>query len=157
MTMKNGLMLSPTALSVSRTGDVISPEPPPGKMTTPDERLHWDYICKHLRQAGVEHSTLGYAIERTVTTYLKLEKAEARCEKDGRYQISKTGWATPTPWSDDEKRYTMELMQWLPKIGMTLPALAKARKDMGEKGAQDDLFTDLVGHAVGSPQRSSMN
>ncbi|MBY0240937.1 MAG: hypothetical protein K2X55_16615, partial [Burkholderiaceae bacterium] len=66
-------------------------------------------------------------------------------------------WATPTPWADDEKRLTMELMQWLPKLCLTLPALARARKDMGDPSKQDDLFGDLVDHATSSPARSLPN
>jgi len=157
MTMKNGIALSNTALSIRQTGEVVSPDPPPGKINTPDERLHWDYICRYLRSEGIPHSTLGYAIERTVKTYLSLEKVEAQCEDEGRYQTSKTGWATPTPWADDERRLTERLMQWLTKIGMTLPALARARKDLGDNSKQDDLFGELVNHATSSPARSSMN
>lgn len=157
MNLKTDLVVAASARALRRDGEIVSPDPPPGKIKTADERMLWDYICAHLRQAGLDHATAGLAIERTVFTYLRLEAATELCDRDGRYQTSKTGWSTPTPWADDEKRLTMELMQWLPKLCLTLPALAKARKDMGDNSKQDDLFGDLVNHATRSPARSSMN
>jgi hypothetical protein len=51
----------------------------------------------------------------------------------------------------------MELGQWLPKACLTIPSLARVRKDTGEKGGQDDLFGDLVNHATSYPQKRSLN
>lgn len=41
----------------------------------------------------------------------------------------------------------MELGQWLPKACLTIPSLARVRKDTGVQSGQDDLFGDLVNHA----------
>jgi hypothetical protein len=49
----------------------------------------------------------------------------------------------------------MELGQWLPKACLTIPSLARVRKDTGEQGKQDDLFGALVDHAISSPAHAS--
>lgn len=136
-------------------GEVASPLPPPMLGLTADERELYDHICSTLRQAGIEHLTAGMPIAIIVRTFADWLKACERCEKDGRTQTSKTGWSTPTPWADDEKRLKMELGQWLPKACLTIPSLARVRKDTGEKGQQDDLFAEIVGHAITSPASAS--
>lgn len=143
------------ASSVSGGGAVASPDPPPAIGLSDDERQVYDYICESLRAAGVEHMTAGMPIAVIVRTFLDWMKARDECEEKGRVQISKTGWATPTPWADDEKRLKMELGQWLPKACLTIPSLARVRKDTGPQGQQDDLFASLVNHGTSSPQRSS--
>ena len=111
---------------------------------TEDEQGLYDHICETLRVAGIEHATAGLPIAIIVRTFADWLKACDECAEKGRTQISKTGWATPTPWADDEKRLKMELGQWLPKACLTIPSLARVRKDTGEKSGQDDLFGELV-------------
>ncbi|MFZ3002067.1 MAG: hypothetical protein WA071_17260 [Undibacterium umbellatum] len=134
-----------------------SPDPPPLMNFDEQERHVYDYICRSLREAGVEHMTAGFPIAVIVRTFVDWLNASKQCEREGRTQVSKTGWVTPLPWADDEKRLKMELGQWLPKACLTIPSLARVRKDTGEKSGQDDLFGDLVNHAMSSPQRGLPN
>jgi len=136
-------------------GDVTSPDPPPVIGLTDRESEVYTYICDSLRAAGIEHMTAGMPIAIIVRTFVDWIKASAECDEKGRSQTSKTGWSTPTPWADDEKRLKMELGQWLPKACLTIPSLARVRKDTGGGGVQDDLFASLVSHATSSPGRSS--
>lgn len=137
------------------TGDVTSPSPPPVIGLKPDELQVYEYICKSLREAGIEHTTAGMPLAVIVRTFIDWLAASKECADKGRSQTSKTGWSTPTPWADDEKRLKMELGQWLPKACLTIPSLARVRKDTGATGQQDDLFADLVSHATSSPNRNS--
>lgn len=139
----------------SASGEVASPEMPPMLVLTDDERFLWAYICNTLRQAGIEHLTAGLPIVVIVRTFADWIKARDECEAKGRSQTSKTGWATPTPWAADEERLKRELGQWLPKACLTIPSLARVRKDTGERSGQDDLFSDLVNHATTLPTSAS--
>jgi len=139
----------------SKNGEISSPGPPPMIGLSADEHALYDHICETLRQAGIEHMTAGMPIAIIVRTFADWLKACEECAEKGRTQTSKTGWSTPTPWADDEKRLKMELGQWLPKACLTIPSLARVRKDTGEKGVQDDLFGDLVNHATTLPARAS--
>lgn len=132
------------------SSEVKSPEPPPLIGLTEEERALYDHICGTLRQAGIEHLTAGMPIAIIVRTFADWLAAVKACDEKGRTQTSKTGWTTPTPWADDEKRLKMELGQWLPKACLTIPSLARVRKDTGERGGQDDLFDSLVNHATTS-------
>jgi len=145
------------AASVKSSADMASPSAPPVIGLTSDEQQVYDYLCDSLRQAGIEHLTAGMPLAVIVRTFIDWIKASKDCLERGRVQISKTGWATPTPWADDEKRLKMELGQWLPKACLTIPSLARVRKDTGERAGQDDLFGDLVNHATNSPARSFSN
>ena len=136
---------------VATASDIVSPPPPPMLQLTRDERDLYDHICDTLRLAGIEHLTAGMPIAIIVRTFADWLAACERCAKEGRTQTSKTGWATPTPWADDEKRLKMELGQWLPKACLTIPSLARVRKDTGEQGKQDELFGDLVRHGTSLP------
>lgn len=139
------------------TGDVTSPLPPPVIGLKSDELQVYEYICESLRAAGIEHVTAGMPLAVIVRTFIDWIEASKECADKGRSQTSKTGWSTPTPWADDEKRLKMELGQWLPKACLTIPALARVRKDTGATGGQDDLFGDLVNHATSSPNRNSQH
>lgn len=139
--------------AVASGAPVASPDPPPALSFTGAEQEVYEYICKSLREAGIEHLTAGMPIAIIVRTFCDWIKAAEECAKKGRTQTSKTGWVTPLPWADDEKRLKMELGQWLPKACLTIPSLARVRKDTGEKGGQDDLFSDLVNHATNSPAK----
>ena len=135
--------------------DITSPLPPPMLDLSAEERELFAHICETLRQAGIEHLTAGMPIAIIVRTFADWLKACEECDKNGRTQTSKTGWVTPAPWADDEKRLKMELGQWLPKACLTIPSLARVRKDTGAKSGQDDLFGDLVNHATTSPAHAS--
>ena len=137
--------------------EITSPDPPPIIGLVDDELQVYSYICESLRTAGIEHLTAGMPLAVIVRTFVDWISASQECAEKGRSQVSKTGWATPTPWADDEKRLKMELGQWLPKACLTIPSLARVRKDTGEKSGQDDLFGDLVNHATNSPVRGSLN
>jgi hypothetical protein len=139
------------------SADITSPDPPPVINLKTEERQVYEYICESLRQAGIEHLTAGMPIAVIVRTFCDWIAASKECAEKGRTQVSKTGWVTPLPWADDEKRLKMELGQWLPKACLTIPSLARVRKDTGEKGGQDDLFGDLVNHATSSPGKRSLN
>jgi hypothetical protein len=156
MDMKSSLGTSLPAVGASAVrsgGDVSSPDPPPVINLDEREREVYEYICESLRGAGIEHLTAGMPIAVIVRTFVDWLEASKQCAQHGRVQVSKTGWATPTPWADDEKRLKMELGQWLPKACLTIPSLARVRKDTGIQGGQDDLFGDLVNHAISSPAR----
>lgn len=156
MDLKSSLGTSLPAVgahAVRAGADVSSPDPPPVLGLTEEEREVYHYICDSLRSAGIEHVTAGMPIAIIVRTFVDWIKASKECDEKGRSQTSKTGWSTPTPWADDEKRLKMELGQWLPKACLTIPSLARVRKDTGVQGAQDDLFADLVNHATSSPAR----
>jgi hypothetical protein len=156
MDMKSSLGTSLPAVGASAVrggGDVSSPDPPPVIGLSEQEREVYEYICDSLRAAGIEHVTAGMPIAIIVRTFVDWINASAECAEKGRSQTSKTGWSTPTPWADDEKRLKMELGQWLPKACLTIPSLARVRKDTGVQGAQDDLFGDLVNHAMSSPAK----
>lgn len=130
---------------------VTSPDPPPLIGLTDPEREVFDYICARLTESGVEHLTAGMPIAVIVRTYSQWLDALRLCQEKGRTQESKTGWVSELPWAADEKRLKMELGQWLPKACLTIPSLARVRKDEGgPKGQQDDLFAALVGHG-GAP------
>jgi len=143
--------------AASRAGqEVRSPDVPPGLDLSDLERQLYAYICDTLRQAGIEHLTAGMPIVIIVRTYADWIKAWEKCEKEGRTQTSqKTGWASPTPWADDEKRLKMELGQWLPKACLTIPSFVRVKKDNGAGASQqDDLFAGLVEHGQSSPGRN---
>jgi len=130
---------------------IKSPEPPPGLEFSARELAVYGYICQVLREAGIEHLTAGMPIAVIVRTYEQWLDALTKCETHGRTQTSKNGWVSDLPWAEDEKRLKMELGQWLPKACLTIPSLTRVRKDSGGGGGQDDLFSDLVGHAISSP------
>lgn len=145
--------------AAARAGqDVRSPDVPPGLELSELERQLYTYICTALAGAGIEHLTAGLPIVVIVRTYSDWIKAWQKCEDDGRTQTSqKTGWASPTPWAEDEKRLKMELGQWLPKACLTIPSFVRVRKDTGATGVQDDLFDDLVRHGQSSPGSALLN
>lgn len=138
--------------AAARAGqDVQSPDAPPGLTFDDIELQLYAYICESLKAAGIEHMTAGMPIAVIVRTYRDWLKAWDKCEAEGRTQTSqKTGWSSPTPWAEDEKRLKMELGQWLPKACLTIPSFTRVRKESGASGAQDDLFGDLVAHAQNS-------
>lgn len=136
---------------------VASPEPPPGIELDADEQHVYAYICARLRESGIEHLTAGLPIAVIVRTYFDWLKACLKCQEQGRYQTAQSGWASPTPWAQDEQRLKMELGQWLPKACLTIPSLTRVRKETGADSGQDDLFSDLVRHASASPSNSSQH
>jgi hypothetical protein len=115
----------------------------------------FEHICQMLREAGIEHMTAGLPIVVIVKTYDQWLEALQLCDDRGRYRTAQNGYVTEQPWALDEKRLKSELGQWLPKACLTIPSLARVRKDTGEKSGQDDLFGDLVGHARNSPGHRS--
>ena len=140
--------------------EVNSPDAPPGLKFNDLEQQLFDYICVQLRSSGIEHLTAGLPIAVIVRTYRDWLAALDKCDHPdfGRTQTSpKTGWVSPTPWAEDEKRLKMELGQWLPKACLTIPSFTRVRKDTGAQGGQDDLFADLVGHAQSSAGNGLMN
>lgn len=138
-------------------GVIASPKPPPVIGLKTEELQVFEYICASLREAGVDHLTAGMPLAVIVRTFIDWIAASKECAEKGRSQTSKTGWSTPTPWADDEKRLKMELGQWLPKACLTIPALARVRKDTGVQGGQDDLFNALVSHGTISPATGSQH
>ena len=137
---------------------VVSPEPPPGIGFGELELQVYRYICGVLTKEGIGHLTAGLPIAIIVRTYADWLKACADCEEKGRTQKAKRGsWHSETPWAADERRLKMELGQWLPKACLTIPSLARVRKDTGEAAGQDDLFSELVRHAQSYPKNPSMH
>ncbi len=142
---------------IAPSGAIVSPKPPGLIDFTPAELQCYDDLCAVLREAGIEHITAGIPLAVIVRTFSDWRKAAKQCDADGRTQISKTGWATETPWAKDEARLKMELGQWLPKACLTIPSLARVRKDTGVTAGQDDLFGDLVNHATSSRANGYVN
>jgi len=140
------------ASSRSAGAQLQSPTVPPGMKFGEREREVFEHICTSLREAGIEHLTAGMPIAVIVRTYCDWLDALAKCQDPnfGRVQKAQSGWYSPTPWADDEKRLKMELGQWLPKACLTIPSLTRVRKESGAATGQDDLFADLVGHATSS-------
>lgn len=135
-------------------GNIESPRPPEAMGLSQVELGLYAEICDALRSAGIEHKTAAIAIGMIVRTLSQYLAAVERCDRDGRTQTSpKSGWSAPTPWAEDERRLKMELGQWLPKACLTIPSLARVRKDTGEQAIQDDLFGALVEHATGLPPK----
>lgn len=144
--------------AVSTRGVSLSSPAPPALINfTQEEHECYEYLCSVLREAGIEHITAGISLAVIVRTFADWRKAVERCDRDGRTQTSKTNWVTETPWAKDEARLKMELGQWLPKACLTIPSLARVRKDTGVQGGQDDLFADLVNHATASRGKSLPN
>lgn len=144
--------------SVSAKGaNLASPKPPCLIDFTPAEQQCYDDLCAVLREAGIEHVTAAIPLAVIVRTFADWRKAALRCDADGRTQISKTGWATETPWAKDEARLKMELGQWLPKACLTIPSLARVRKDTGVPSGQDEMFGDFVNHATTSQRNGYPN
>lgn len=139
----------------SQPGAIESPAAPEMLRLGEDEQKLYEYICDSLRRAGVEHLTAGIPIAVIVRTFADWLKAVALCDEKGRTQTSKTGWVTEMPWAKDEARLKMELGQWLPKACLTIPSLARVRKDAGPQGQQDDLFAALASHATSLPGGSA--
>lgn len=134
--------------AVSSSKSALTSPPPPGLISFSLEELKcYEHLCAVLREAGIEHITAAIPLAVIVRTFSDWLKAAEQCEEEGRYQTSKTGWHTETPWAKDEARLKMELGQWLPKACLTIPSLARVRKDTGVQSGQDDLFGDLVNHA----------
>lgn len=141
------------AAAAARPGvQVQSPTVPPGLEFGEREQRVFDHICASLRDAGIEHLTAGMPIAVIVRTYCDWLDRLEECRVKGRTQRAQSGWESPTPWADDEKRLKMELGQWLPKACLTIPSLTRVRKESGAQPGQDDLFGDLVGHAMSSPR-----
>lgn len=134
---------------------VQSPEPPPGIEFDADESSIYEYLCGALRAAGLDHMTAGLPLAVIVRTYKQWLHALEECEIKGRTQTAKSGWAQAAPWAEDEKRLKMELGQWLPKACLTIPSLARVKKETGVIAGQDDLFQDLLNHGISSPQKRS--
>ena len=143
-----------TGANSSTSSLVSSPGIPPIIGLDTSERRIWKYICDSLVAAGIEHVTAGLPIAIVVRTYKDWIEAAAECEKNGRYQESKNGWSSESPWAADERRLKSELGQWLPKACLTIPSLTRVKREMGVGQGQDDLFADLVGHAQSKPQHS---
>lgn len=149
---------APASSKSTGVAPIDSPPPPPGVQLTETEAKVYDYICQQLRAAGVEHLTAGMPILIIVRTYADWLAACIRCVSEGRTQKAKRGaWYSETPWAADERRLKMELGQWLPKACLTIPSLARVRKDTGETSGQDDLFSELVRHGAASPGAKSMH
>lgn len=134
----------------AKSAELKSPKPPALINFSEAELQCYEDLCGVLREAGIEHITAAIPLAVIVRTFSDWRKAAIECDEKGRTQISKTGWATETPWAKDEARLKMELGQWLPKACLTIPSLARVRKDTGERSGQDDLFGDLVNHAITS-------
>lgn len=117
----------------------------------------FDYTCAVLREAGLEHITLGVILVMVAQTWIALCGARKKCQDQGRYQTAKSGWVSLAPWAEDEGRCIRTLLDLMPRAGMDLPTLAKIRKEMGDESPQDELFDDLVGHARGSPNAALLN
>ena len=157
MELKNSFGAAAPAVGADQvTADpamIVSPPAPPAMGLTEQEREVFDYICDSLRAAGIQHVTAGMPIAVIVRTYIDWIDAREQCIEKGRVHFTKNDFPIPFPWADDEKRLKMELGQWLPKACLTIPSLARVRKDTGVQGGQDDLFGDLVNHAISSPAR----
>lgn len=141
----------------AKAGDITSPDPPPCTDLSDREVALFEHICSTLRAAGVEHITASLPIAIIVKTYDQWLTALDDCENRGRYGTSPNGYSYEKPWAIDERRLKGELNQWLPKACLTIPSLARVRKDTGAGGGQDDLFGDLVQHANALPGRSSQH
>lgn len=146
-----------SATGSDAAGGLRSPEPPPGANLTTQERRVYAYLCSVLREAGLEHTTLGVVLCLVSQTWVALCEARRKCRVDGRTQTSKNGWHSSTPWADEELRCQKTLLELLPRAGLDLLTLAKVRKELGDDDPQDDLFGDLVKHAQSSPANKLLN
>lgn len=137
-------------------GEVVSPDPPPLANLTTSERRVYDYICRSLREAGVDHVTSGIAIKVICRTYIDWLEALKLCDEEGRYGTArKSGSTYELPHSYTEKQCRASLLKWLPEVCLTVPSLTGVKVKLGDKGQQDDLFADLVNHAQNRPRLSN--
>lgn len=117
----------------------------------------YEYTCQVLREAKLEHLTLGVILAMIAQTWVALCEARKKCQTEGRYQTAKSGWVSLKPWAEEEGRCIKTLLELMPRAGMDLPTLAKIRAQLGDENPQDDLFDDLVQHARSHPGAGLMN
>lgn len=145
--------------SLGKVGEVQSPNKPPGDLSTQERRV-WDYICGQLRNAGIDHTTFGLAAMVVSKTYIRWVQAEAKLEevmeKNGGSYLVKTpnGFEQPHQIYYVSRDLKADLLKWLPECALTIPSLATIRAKTGDQSQQDDLFADLVNHAVSRPSAS---
>lgn len=138
--------------AVSENG-IKSPKSPPGAALSPRERKVWDYICQHLREAGLEHLTGGLAIAvvckvfiRYISTERELQEFEA--SNNGSYFVkTKSGFQQPHQLFYAANDLRNQLLKCLPETLLTLPAVVQARAKLGDADKQDDLFDAVARHA----------
>ncbi|WP_236687506.1 hypothetical protein [Chromobacterium subtsugae] len=137
--------------------EIVSPPPPPGANLAPRERKVWDYVCRHLREAGLDHLTAGLAISIIVKTYVRWIDAEIKLaaveEKNGGtyFIITPNGHEQPHQVFYVVKNLKQELLKWLPESSLTLPSVAAVKAKLGDKAPQDDLFDELLNHGRNHP------
>lgn len=146
----------PPKNAADKTGQIESPATPPGASLSPRERKVWDYICKCLREAGLEHYTCGLTISvicRTYCRWLDAEDALSKFEREngGYFVTTPNGHAQPHQAFYVARNLKSELLKWLPESCLTLPSVAVARSKMPAATPQDDLFDSLVGHGRSHP------
>lgn len=144
----------------ARAGDneIRSPEPPPEANLSPRERKVWDYICQVLREEGVPHRTGGIAITIICKTFIQYVQTELELQNfiaSNRGSIlqrsSKSDYSQPHPLYYAARDIKAELLKWLPEACLSLPSAVMAKAKIGEQGVQDDLFSDLLEHALAAP------
>lgn len=138
----------PPALST----EVQSPDRPPGDMSAEEIEV-WNYICKQLREAGIEHLTFGLAAVMVCKTYVQWMHANADLERvkeanDGSHIVK-----TPNGYEQPHQAYYVvrelrkELLTYLPECCLTIPSFANVRSKLGGSGQLDLPFQSLVAHA----------
>ncbi|WP_047258053.1 P27 family phage terminase small subunit [Chromobacterium subtsugae] len=141
--------------------EIVSPPPPPGANLAPRERKVWDYVCRQLREAGLEHLTAGLAISIIVKTYVRWIDAEIKLaeveEKNGGtyFIVTPNGHEQPHQVFYVVKNLKLELLKWLPETSLTLPSVAAVKAKLGDKAPQDDLFDELLNHGRSHPSAAS--
>lgn len=134
---------------------IRSPAPPPGANLTPRERKVWDYICASLRDEGLSHRAAGITIATVCQTYLQyldafFELRNWTASNNGSLmqRAKSSDYQQPHPLVYLVRDLRKELAVWLLEGSLTMPSLASVKAKMGEEGQQDDLFADLLEHAL---------
>lgn len=138
--------------SPGAAGEVKSPGRPPGDMTE-EEIAVWDYICKQLREAGIEHVTFGLAAVMVCKTYVQWMHAAEDLERvkeaaGGSHLVKlRNGYEQPHQAYYVVRELRKELLTYLPECCLTIPSFANVRSKLGGSGQLDLPFASLVGHA----------
>ncbi|MBN3004503.1 P27 family phage terminase small subunit [Chromobacterium alkanivorans] len=160
-TVIHGGTVPPSQNGVDKQTDIKSPPPPPGCDLSPRERKVWDYICKNLSAAGLEHLTCGLTISVICRTYVRWIDAERKLaeveEKNGGTYFVSTpnGYEQPHQAFHVARNLKGELLKWLPESCLTLPSVVTAKAKLPDLTPQDDLFDSAVNHARGHPSAAS--
>ena len=136
---------------------IESPPPPPGVHFTSQHRKVWDYVCLMLREEGVPHKVGGIALAIAVVDFVRWVKVELQLRdvettNNGSFMVTTpNGHVQPHQLYFTAKGLKEGLLKWLPEACLTVPSMLIAKSKVGDENPQDDLFDQMLEHAVSHP------